>query len=86
MAKEIKGVGIKGEYLGFYEVAGKDGKKYLYGQVLQNDGGRSSIVDVRVKSLSVLESYVEGEAMDIKVNIQELLTKDGKSFMVIDAA
>lgn len=86
MAKEIKGVAIKGEYLGFFEVPGKDGKKYLYAQVLQNDGGKSSIVDVRVKSISVLEHYVEGEPIDIKVNIQELFTKDGKPFIVVDAA
>ena len=87
MAREIKGVVIKGEYIGFYEVPGKDGKQYLYAQVLQNgDGGRASIVDVRVKSISVLENYVEGGAIDIKVNIQELSTKDGRSFMVVDAA
>ncbi len=86
MAKEIKGVMLKGEYLGFYEVVGKDGSKYLYAQVLQNEGGRSSIVDIRVKNISVLESYEEGCPIEIKVDIRELSTKDGKPFVVVDAA
>ena len=86
MAKEIKGVPIKGEYLGFYEVAGKDGRKYLYAQVLQNEGGRSSIVDIRVKNIGVLEAYEEGSPIEIKDDISEMSTKEGKNFMVIDAA
>ena len=58
----------------------------MYAQVLQGDGGRSSIVDVRVRNITVLEVYEEGSEIELKVNIQELLTKDGKPFIVVDAA
>ena len=77
---------MHGEYLGFYEVVGKDGKKYLYAQILQNDEGKSSIIDVRVKNIGILDSYEEGSPIELKVNIQEISTKDGRPFIVVDAA
>lgn len=92
MAKELKGLPLKGWYLGFHEVLGKDKSKYLYGQMLQRtDGGKFSIVDVRVKNLNVLESCKEVALNDadmeiITVDVGERLTKDGKPFMVVDAA
>ena len=87
MVRDIKGVVVKGEYLGFYDVLGKDGKKYLYAQVLQNDdSGRCSIVDIRVKTLDVLQNYEERAPIEIKVDIKELATREGKPFIVIDAA
>lgn len=88
MAKEIKGVIVKGEYLGFYEVAGRDGTKYLYGQLLQLDEATSrwSIVDIRLKNINVVGSFEERATVEIKTDIKELATKDGRPFIVIDAA
>lgn len=86
MAREIKNVEMKGKYVGIYEVKGKDGRMYLYAQVLQNEKGRASLVDIRIQDLDVVSSYKDFEDVSIKVDIREMLTKEGRPFIVIDAA
>lgn len=86
MARDIRGVLLKGVYCGFYEVVGKDGNKYNYAQFMQKGNGRSSLVDVRVRDLDVLNGYTEGNEVELKVDIRELLSKEGRPFVVVDAA
>lgn len=88
MAKqvEIKGAVVKGEFRGFYEVPGKEGKVHLYGQLLQEgNDGKETLVEFRAKNETMFNTMKKGEQVEVVLDIREM-DYQGRKYMVVDAA
>lgn len=86
MAMQISGAKVTGEFRGYYEVPGKEGKNYLYGQIIQTDKqGKEIMLEFKAKDEEVFNTMKKGDKVEVSLNIREM-DYQGRKYVIVESA